>query len=576
MNRLSTIRNLALTLVCSLLALSCSQDEDSDVLPAGEHPMTFNASVEGAKSTKSTSSNTWDSGDEVAVDVGGTVKKYAAAANGILTAANGVQPFYWQTSSEEKFVTAWYPYSAAAPTSWTVKADQSAADYQASDFLYAPITGISFANRENERFKFYHQTAKVVINIVNGEAATNASDITGVTIGYVANLALSGDYSVPTGPATTGTWSNLSDMGVVTPQEFTPTGTYLKSYSALVIPQDMTGKKFIAVTLSNGNTYYYTPTGTDAGLIGGKEHTYTITVKNGFLDVQAVTGGQWTNEGEQPVTGRQVKEAYTATDLKPGDYYYSDGTWSDGGLRRMHTDGTGGGAGTVDPVGGKTVVGIVFWVGDPTEGNHYNGTTFTDFGDPALKAEHPSCTHGLVVALQDASVNAIIWQDTPSAIGDAGTAYETIATNSGANDALHKLRGYNNTQVIRTYNSSVSSASPNLVLPVQDIDTWAKTHPAPANSSGWYLPSEKELTLLCGRDVNDIYLNGSGGTGMRDIVNASISKAGATVITPDNYGSSTESAYNTILAFCVYFDTGFVQYLVKQFSTYRVRSVLAF
>ncbi len=52
---------------------------------------------------------------------------------------------------------------------------------------------------------------------------------------------------------------------------------------------------------------------------------------------------------------------YQASDLKFGDYYYSDGTWSDGGLRKLYSDGTTESAETTPPpVPGKTCNGIVY------------------------------------------------------------------------------------------------------------------------------------------------------------------------------------------------------------------------
>ena len=55
---------------------------------------------------------------------------------------------------------------------------------------------------------------------------------------------------------------------------------------------------------------------------------------------------------------------YAAADLKMGDYLYSDGTTSDGGLRKLYPDGTVETAPqTVAPEAGKTVIGIVFHAG---------------------------------------------------------------------------------------------------------------------------------------------------------------------------------------------------------------------
>lgn len=572
MNELYIAKSFVAILAC-LLLFSCSNEDDSGILPAGEYPMAFNAVVE-RQLTRSTSTGSWDGGEDVAIQVVSTVKKYTAATDGKLSATSGVEPFFWQNSNDTKTVTGWYPYSASVPTSWSVQSDQSIGGYQQSDFMYAPAVAISFANRETTTLPFYHQTARVVVNIMNGEAVLSSTDISAVKIGVNNNFALSANYTAPAGNNSQGTWSNLTNGGIVTPKEISPTGTFLKSYAALVIPQDMSDKKFIAVTLSNGNTYYYSPNTGDADLKEGKQYTYNITVKNGYLEVEVENSTAWTSEGQETVTSKEVRISYTATDLKPGDYYYSDGTTSDGGLQRIYTDGTGAGAGSVPPTVGKTVIGIVFWIGNPTEGNHNNGTAFADFGDPALRLEKSGCTHGLVVALQDASPQK--WQSTSSDVGawvSSNTSYETITTGTAATDALNKLRGYNNTQAIRAYNAQCIDA--NKVLPVQAIDTWAVSTPAPTNSSGWYLPSEKELTLLCGRDVNHLFNNNSGGTGMRNIVNTAMENvSGVTTISQRTWSSSERSDLGA--AWCLNFNFGSVFSAGKTTYTYNIRPILAF
>lgn len=324
---------------CLSLLASCGDLTDDDgvnTLPDGKYPMTFTTQVEGPAATRAaTADGQWTAGDAIAVKVGdGDVKQYTPASGGssvTLQAASGVTPFYWQTSGETKSVSAWYlgdgsaasgQSPATVPTSWAVQSDQSGTSsggdgYQKSDFLYAPPTEISFSGRSSTSLSFYHQTARVVINIVKAEAATGASTIQRVVIGDADNLALSGSYSAPTSPATAGTWNTSSDsptMGTITPKQLTAPGTLagsgttvLASYAALVIPQDMTGNKFIAVTLTDGsggsNTYYYTPTqDADADLQSGKQHTYDITVKYGYLSVTSSASPQWTG-GDETITG---------------------------------------------------------------------------------------------------------------------------------------------------------------------------------------------------------------------------------------------------------------------------------
>lgn len=344
-----TLRRLMMPpAVCllALLAASCSDltdDDDAATLPDGKYLITFAPTVEGLTATRAaTADGQWSSGDAVAVQVvvagsASEVKQYTPAGSGgsgvTLQAASGVTPFYWQKSDETKRVSAWYlgdgsaafgqSHAGALPTSWAVQSDQNASNgtgYQRSDFLYAPATDISFCGRSTTSLSFYHQTARVIVNIVNAEAATDANTIQRVVIGDANNLALSGSYSAPTGRgATAGTWNTSSGsptMGTITPKKLTTPGTLagsgttaLASYTALAIPQQMKGKKFIAVTLTDGssgsNTYYYTPTqDNDADLRSGKQHTYDITVKHGYLSVTSSASPQWTGSGET-ITGTE-------------------------------------------------------------------------------------------------------------------------------------------------------------------------------------------------------------------------------------------------------------------------------
>lgn len=312
MNRQRILQTTCLV-AATLLMAACTQDELADagghVLPEGKYPMTFSTAVEGLTVTRAaTADGQWMTGDRIAVKVGSNVKQYTPAAGGssstTLQAASGVEPFYWQKSGETKTVSAWYSgmgYNATLPATWTVKSDQNTENgkgYQQSDFLYAPATDITFANRNSASLTFYHQTAKVVINIVNAEAATSAGQIRSVVIGNSNNTALSGSYAAPGTGQTAGTWSNnTTSTGTITPKSITATGSYLKSYAALVIPQNMTGQKFIAVTLTDGSTYYYTPKNSDGNLLSGKQHTYNITVKGTELVVTAETPVSWSDSG---------------------------------------------------------------------------------------------------------------------------------------------------------------------------------------------------------------------------------------------------------------------------------------
>lgn len=269
MKRLSAFRKMTVAAACCVFAFAACTDDDVDdgtTLPDGKYPMAFTAGVDGLAATRATTDNTWAGNEEVAVWMGsGDPKKYTPAAGGTsvtLQAATGEKPFYWESTSNIN-VSAWYlgtGYAATLPTTWSVKATQSGDGYQQSDFLYAPAKSIAFNPQTgtDNSLTFYHQTAKVIINIRKEGILTDASKITSVIIGNNNNIALKGTYTAPTGNGTAGTWTPTTDgKGTITPKTLTNPNTVsfgsgstaetaLASYEALVIPQTVTtGENFI-------------------------------------------------------------------------------------------------------------------------------------------------------------------------------------------------------------------------------------------------------------------------------------------------------------------------------------------
>ena len=311
--------SLPVLLACGLLA-ACDKEDmthtEGTPLPEGKYPLVLTASgLEISATTRATADGTWDQGDGVAIQIGSDVKKYTADGNDAsttLSAADNVTPFYWQNTSETKSVSAWYlgtEYNATLPETWSVQEDQNTnsggvTGYQRSDFLYAPQTNITFNNRNNAGLTFYHQTAKVVVNIRNYGVATDASKISSVSINAITegtfNVNASGNYRLS---ATAGK-STVS----ITPKSDTPnTGEVfengqsgekaLASYQALVIPQTLSSSnQSIQIQIDGYDTFTYTiPTGSWAG---GTQYTYNLTIEGSEVTATVTTGSITWGEGD--------------------------------------------------------------------------------------------------------------------------------------------------------------------------------------------------------------------------------------------------------------------------------------
>ncbi|WP_294482537.1 fimbrillin family protein [uncultured Bacteroides sp.] len=159
--------------------------------------------------------------------------------------------------------------------------------------------------------------------------------------------------------------------------------------------------------------------------------------------------------------------------IEVGDYYMEDGTILPHNAVRQ-------------PEG---YLGVVFFTGNPAE------------DDALLARDHSKCTHGLAVALKDAT--ATKWSD----------AIETVNfwTNSPDRDEdkvniqeISKKQGYANTKALRAYNQEFPDKK---VLPVESVDAYAMIYPCPKKSSGWYWPSSgdsKQLFKISGTIFQEI------------------------------------------------------------------------
>ena len=480
----------ALAAGCLLAACSRENDPAGQPLAAGEYPVTLTAAVVPA--TRATADNAWTGGEQVAVeaaaaDQAAVVKTYTAAADQTLSATD---PFYWQRTDETKTLRAWYcgdgstaaggSNAATVPAEWSIAADQSgttagSADdgFQQSDLLFAPATAATFAGAAAVPLRFYHQTAKVVVNIKNAASVTDAAQILAVAIGD-GDLALTGSFTAPADGTTAGTWNAAAADGTITPRKLdapSDATKHVASYAALVIPQPTAGRRMVAVTTDAG-TLYYTAPDDATPLAAGKVRTYNITVLADRLEVETVGGGTWTDGGSEEVESKEVLASYTANDLKIGDYFYSDGTTSDGGLRKRYSDGSIGMAAekpAPETGEGKTVVGIVFQT-DPDR--------IGQAEKEALAAKGVSAPHGLVMAVKTAATG-IEW----------GLSY---SYDEGLTKCVTKAQCYNDISGLGNYayiRDNHAGFSIERFPAFKAADDYNTICPVTGATTGWYLPA---------------------------------------------------------------------------------------
>lgn len=242
----------------------------------------------------------------------------------------------------------------------------------------------------------------------------------------------------------------------------------------------------------------------------------------------------------------------------------------------------------------SSVSAIVFWIASKTstEGRR-TPASLTD--DIIMHAEYPSCTHGLAVALREvtyATSCTMAWQDPGESAGDwqageeryrpSDDGFVSIASGTGADDPINRIYGYQNTVVLRAYNAycTASNKPDSIVRPVAALDEFIKNNvcQAPAGSTGWFLPSTKELYTLCHKDVDDIWNQYDAPFVTLNIVGSSLAAAGGDAFGQHVTGwTSTERDRRDYpMAFTVDFHSTAMVNATRKNTLQSVRAVCAF
>ena len=536
-------------LVC-VGAVSCQKQSCTDVqeeaLPAGKYPVVLTATglqelFATPSGTRGTVDNDWNGVATIAVKMYGKTKPYKVTSTdgGATATLSSDDPFYWECA-EVVAICAWYPYDNPNEIhQFAVKADQSTvANYQACDVIHSE-TWLDFADRNDPtktRLSFSHSTAKITVNLI-------ASD--GIDLSEGAAVQL---LNIPSHCLDTGT--------TITPYQ---PDSSRHTYVALVGmgTRIFSNTQFIKVMVG-GNTFVYTTPNEDTVFKSSRSYTYDIAVNARGIDVNVASEDmEWADGGSEDVACKTLIAEYTAADVKKGDYIYKDGTTSDGGLRKLYDNGDVVCEATKPQpraTADNPVVGIVFWTPSETltEGRQ-TPARLTD--DKILAADYPACTHGLAVAMNHCYYNSYpstVWQSDCKSLQNFQKSanfthprkadFAPIASAGGRGSSINYILGYQNTIILRAFNDycRANGKTGNLVIPV----TTSPSDVAPSGSTGWYLPSEKELYILCYYDVDDIYNKIGTGTRVpatRDIVDASLSAAGGQTLASDMVlWSSTE------------------------------------
>lgn len=346
---LATAATLTAMLTATLATLTgCSADNDPETAIGGDGTsVTFGATIaarEGhdngearnnanatAPASRAIPDGTFAEGDQILVHMDGKRKAFVySTAQGFVHAPNypganvDPTPPVWQDGEAEKSLLAYGPtacISSAGDGALLYEVYVSAAqnddrEYKHSDYVYTAQT----LYRSKPALSFRHGMARVVLRLRSGGSLTD-EDVAGASVLLGdKNLFTRADIDPQNGTLTAHV--PVPGDGRLGPQTITPhrcadtPAGYVVAYEALMPPQDVSGKAFIKVRLSDGTELGHMAT-SGSMLKGGHEYVYNVTVEENRLAV-TVTGSDvpW-QDGilTTKIDGKEFRLIRTAEDL---------------------------------------------------------------------------------------------------------------------------------------------------------------------------------------------------------------------------------------------------------------------
>ena len=439
----------------------------------------------------------------------------------------------------------YYPYQAdmADKTDATATTDDAA--------FFAPL--ISDWQPAEDQSNYATGYAASDLMTAQGAVATSSDDIISLSFAMQHRMAL----AVIEKPNTVYKFTNATTI-----PDYTVTSSL-----------DFTDSKAKPCLMTDGTLrYLVNPASTALGITG----SYVDGLKEFTVTPSGITAGQYKT---YKVDGGANEIQHN---LQVGDFLMADGTLVSKDV-------------TLTNEQKANVAAIVFW--SPAETDPTSRTTPASLTDDKIRtADFPNCNHGLAVAVKNTTYSgseAMAWQDPYEFVKDFQSGnnfthknksqFASIASGTDATANINRILGYQNTQVLLAYNNycTKNGKESYIVKPAASIAEFALANPAPAGSTGWYLPSLKELHILCYKDVDDVNsVSDNTYIQTRDIVNASITAAGDVygengLYSSYYYWTSSECEDNNSLAFTVYFGNAWV-FRDSKPTVNRVRAVCAF
>ncbi len=230
------------------------------------------------------------------------------------------------------------------------------------------------------------------------------------------------------------------------------------------------------------------------------------------------------------------------------------------------------------------IAAIVYWTpADTDPAGRKTPANLTD--DKIMAKDHPNCTHGLAVSVRNVSTG-MAWQEYDWFYGSVQkfqksdefnptdkTDYASIVQSG---EERNYIRGYQYTKMILAYNYYCMGIKKlNLMVkPVNTLANFSDSNPAPKTSTGWFIPSAKELYMLCSKDDDKIQNKFFSTEETRKIIDKYLLAIGGDLLENQDYWTSVE--FNVGSAVYIGFKGGTSIYTTGKTVNKPVRAVCAF
>lgn len=288
---------LFFTLATFALA-ACTQDDITSPVMGVEEvtPLTLTATIAGGADTRATVDNDWEGGEKIALQVNvGDYYDYTVDQDGNMTGN-----YYW-LDGDNVNIQGFCPSRLIDNNMvWTVGSTQNDDTvYRNSDLLCSSMIPVD-KNADVKYLNFYHQTAKLVVNVKNeGYLSGGTNSAISMFIGENDNIKISGTFTrIINGTA--GRWNTASGTSdTITPHKATTTNGCAATFEALVIPQTVSTGTLFQFTVGDVGPFRYEVPAGGITWNAGMEYTYNVTLKaeNQTVTINSITAGGWGDGG---------------------------------------------------------------------------------------------------------------------------------------------------------------------------------------------------------------------------------------------------------------------------------------